>query len=200
MGELKLIFDSHTAIESYDASEKYFSCMMEENSSVSEHVLKMSGYVDKLISLGITIPNELGIHQVLQSLPPSYKSFVMNYNMQGMRKTLPELLSMLKTAEVEIKKEHQVLMVNKRTNFKKGRNDNKSKGKNKKDGKSIAGSEKKPKAGPKPETECFYYKGTGHWKHNCPKYPVDKKNGKINKGIYDIHVIDVYLTSSRNSA
>jgi hypothetical protein len=174
MGELKLIFDSHTAVKSYDASEKFFSCMMEENNSVSEHVLKMSGYGGKLISLGITIPNELGIHEVLQSLPPSYKSFVMNYNMQGMRKTLPELLSMLKTAEVEIKKEHQVLMVNKSTNFKKGRKDNKSKGRNKKDGKSVAGSEKKPKAGPKPETECFYCKGMGHWKRNCPKYLADK--------------------------
>jgi hypothetical protein len=71
MGELKLIFDSHTAIESYDALEKFFSCMMEENSSVSEHVLKISRYANKLISLGITIPNELGIHRVLQSLPPS---------------------------------------------------------------------------------------------------------------------------------
>jgi hypothetical protein len=60
MGELKLIFDSHTAVKSYDASEKFFSCMIEENSSVSEHVLKMSGYGGKLISLGITIPNELG--------------------------------------------------------------------------------------------------------------------------------------------
>jgi hypothetical protein len=63
---------------------------------------------------------------------------------------------------VEIKKEHQVLMVNKSTNFKKGRKDNKSKGRNKKDSKSIAGSEKKHKAGPKPKTECFYCKGTGH--------------------------------------
>jgi hypothetical protein len=124
----------------------------------------------------------------------------MNYNMQGMMKSLPELLSMLKTVEVEIKKEHQVLMVNKSTNFKKGRKDNKSKGRNKKVGKSVAGSEKKPKAGPKPETECFYCKDRGHWKRNCPKYLADKKNGKINKGIYDIHVIDVYLTSSRNSA
>ena len=37
----------------------------------------------------------------------------MNYNMQGMDKTIPELFAMLKAAEVEIKKEHQVLMVNK---------------------------------------------------------------------------------------
>ena len=74
MGELKMIFDTHAAVESYDASEKSFSCMMEENSSVSEHVLKMSAYADKLIALGISIPSELGIHCVLQSLPPSYKN------------------------------------------------------------------------------------------------------------------------------
>ena len=43
----------------------------------------------------------------------------MNYNMQGMDKTIPELFTMLKAAEVEIKKEHQVLMVNKTTSFKK---------------------------------------------------------------------------------
>src|SRR3954452_5128006 len=124
MGELKMIFDTHAALESYNASEKFFSWMMEEHSSVSDHVLKMSGYADKLVSLGITIPIDLGIHRVLQSLPPSYKSFVMNYNMQGMKKALPELLSMLKTAEVEIKKEHQVLMINRNTGSRKTRREN----------------------------------------------------------------------------
>ena len=58
---------------------------------------------------------------------------------------------------------------------------------------------KKPKAGPKPKTECSYYKGNGHWKRNYPKYLVDKKDGKMNKGIFVIHVIDVYLTSARSS-
>ena len=124
----------------------------------------------------------------------------MNYNMQGMKKSLPELLSMLKTAQVEIKKEHQVLMVNKTTSFKKKGKKGKSKGNFKKDGKSVAGPEKKTKAGPKPDTECFYCKGAGHWKRNCPKYLADKKDGKVNKGICDIHVIDVYLTNSHSSA
>ena len=50
------------------------------------------------------------------------------------------------------------------------------------------------KSGPKLETGCFYCKGTGHWKRNFPKYLADKKDGKVNKGIFDIHVIDVYLT------
>ena len=43
----------------------------------------------------------------------------MNYNVQGMMKTIPELFAMLKSAKVEIKKEHQVLMVDKITSFKK---------------------------------------------------------------------------------
>src|SRR5664279_505828 len=194
--ELKLIFQTHAQQESYEASEKFFNCKMEENGSVSEHVLKMSGYADKLQSLGISIPIELGIHRVLQSLPPSYKNFVMNYNMQCMKKTLPELFQMLKTAEVEIKKEHQVLMVNKTTGFKKDKPKNKCEFK--KGGKKAAAPAKKPKASPKTDTECFYCKGTGHWKRNCPKYLADKKAGNV-KGIFDIHVIDVYLTSARSS-
>ena len=51
---------------------------------------------------------------------------------------------------------------------------------------------KKPKARPKPETECFYYRGNGHWKRNYPKWLVDKKDGKVNINIFDI---DVYFTS-----
>ena len=43
----------------------------------------------------------------------------MNYNMQGMTEMIPELFVMLKSIKVEIKKEHQVLMVNKTTSFKK---------------------------------------------------------------------------------
>ncbi|KAK1610757.1 hypothetical protein QYE76_034430 [Lolium multiflorum] len=119
MKELKTIFKTHAAVECYEASKQFFSCMMEEGSSVSEHMLAMTGHAKKLSDLGIVIPNRLGINRVLQSLPPSYKNFVMNYNMQNMNKELPELFGMLKAAEIEIKKEHQVLMVNKTTSFKK---------------------------------------------------------------------------------
>src|SRR3989337_4556620 len=104
---------------------------------------------------------------------------------------------MLKSTEVEIKKEHQVLMVNKTTSFKK-----KSKGKKgnfKKNGKQFVTPGKNPKSGPKPETKCFYCKGTGHWKRNCPKYLADKKDGKVNKGIFDINAIDVFLTNACSS-
>ena len=87
-------------------------------------------------------------------------------------------------------------MVNKTTSFKK-----KGKGKkeNFKNGKQVVAHVKKPKPRPKPKTEWFYCKGNGHWKRNCPKYLADKKDGKANKGIFDIHVIDVYLTSARSN-
>ena len=77
---------------------------MEENSSVSEHILKMSGYHNHLTQLGVNLPGDSVIDRVLQSLPPSYKGFVMNYNMQGITKTIPKLFVMLKSTKVEIKK------------------------------------------------------------------------------------------------
>ena len=85
-----------------------YSSKMEENSSVSEHILRMSRYHNHLTQLGVDLPVDSVIDRVLQSLPPSYRGFVMNYNMEGMKKTIPELFVMLKAAEVEIKKEHQV--------------------------------------------------------------------------------------------
>ena len=73
---------------------------------------------------------------------------------------IPKLFAMLKLAKVEIKKKHQALMVNKTTSFmKKGE---RKKWNFKKNGKQVATPVKKPKARPKPETECFYYEGNGH--------------------------------------
>ena len=119
--ELKLIFQANARIERYEVSNKFYSCKMEENSSVSEHILTMSGLHNRLTQLGVNLPDDAVIDRILQSLPPSYKSFVMNFNMQGMEKTIPEVFAMLKSAEVEVRKEHQVLMVNKTTKFKKGK-------------------------------------------------------------------------------
>ncbi|KAM0863249.1 hypothetical protein ACQ4PT_044731 [Festuca glaucescens] len=82
-------------------------------------------------------------------------------------------------ARIEIKKEHQVLMVNKTTSFKK--QGKPKKGNFKKGGKKAAAPPEKPKAGPKPDTECYYCNGKGHWKRNCPKYLADLKSGLVKK-------------------
>jgi hypothetical protein len=72
-----------------------------------------------------------------------------------MSKSLSELFAMLKSAEVEIKKEHNVLLVNKTMDFKKsGRSTKGSKGKKpQKDGKRFTGPPRAPKA--KPIVKCF---------------------------------------------
>ena len=71
--ELKFIFQANARVERYEVSNKFYSCKMEENSSVSEYILKMYGYHNHLTQLGIDLPIESVIDRVLQSLPPSYK-------------------------------------------------------------------------------------------------------------------------------
>ena len=122
----------------------------------------------------------------------------MNYGVQGMTKVIPELFVMLKSTKVEIKKSIKCwwftrpLVSRKRA---KGRR----KGTLRRTSNKLLLRRRNPSLDLKPETECFYCKGTGHWKRNYPNYLVDKKDGKVNKGILDIHVIDVYLTNARSS-
>ena len=89
----------------------------------------------------------------------------MNYDMQGITKTIPKLFVMQKLTKVEIKKEHQVLMIDKTTSFKK--REKGKKGNFKHNGKQVVTPVKKTKAGPKPETECLHCKGNSHWKGNA---------------------------------
>src|SRR3954466_4744178 len=195
--ELKTMIQTQAHSERYEISEKFFNCKMEEGSFVSEHAIKMSGYTKRLEQLDCKIPEELKIDRVLQSLPPSFKGFIVTHNQIGSTDTITELFPKLKATEVDIKKDNHVLMVNKPPSFKNGKGAKKPFKKG--SGKRVAPAEKKLKSRPKPDTECFYCKDKCHWKCNCPKYLADKKAGTI-KGIFDIHVIDVFLTSPRCSA
>ena len=63
--ELKLVFQTHARVERYETSDKYFAYKMEENSSASEHVLRMSEYYNRLNRVGVNVPDETVM--VLQS-------------------------------------------------------------------------------------------------------------------------------------
>src|SRR6266496_2030200 len=82
--EMKLVFQSHARVKRLRPLTKYLAYKMEENSSTSEHVLKMSEYYNRLNQVGVNLPHKIVIDKVLQSLSPSYWNYVMNYNMQGM--------------------------------------------------------------------------------------------------------------------
>jgi hypothetical protein len=62
--QLKLVFQTHARVERYDTFNKY-SCKMEENSSVSEHVLRMSEYYNHLNQVGVGLQNKVVIDRGL---------------------------------------------------------------------------------------------------------------------------------------
>ena len=63
--ELKLVFQTHAHVERLKTFDKYFAYKMEENSSASEHVLKMSGYYNRLNQVGVHLPDKIVIDRVL---------------------------------------------------------------------------------------------------------------------------------------
>ena len=84
---------------------------MAESGSISEHVIKLVGYTQRLSALGFVIPMTLVTDILLASRPPSYNSFIMNYKMNGLDKTIDELFVMLKTAEASMQKDPNHMMV-----------------------------------------------------------------------------------------
>ena len=63
--ELKLVFQTHARVERYETSDKYFAYKMEENSSTSEHVLRLSEYYNRLNQVGVNLPSKIVIDRVL---------------------------------------------------------------------------------------------------------------------------------------
>ena len=63
--ELKLVFQAHARVGRYETSDKYFAYKMEENSLASEHVLRMSGYYNRLNQVGVNLPDKIVIDRVL---------------------------------------------------------------------------------------------------------------------------------------
>ena len=63
--ELILVSHTHARVKRYEISDKYFSYKMEENSSASEHVLRMSGCYNHLNQVGVNLLDKIVIDRVL---------------------------------------------------------------------------------------------------------------------------------------
>ncbi|KAK8586171.1 hypothetical protein V6N13_130693 [Hibiscus sabdariffa] len=123
---------------------------------------------------GFALKDELATDVILQSLPDSFKPFVLNFNMNEIKKTLPQLLGMLRTAESDLKKNgsKSILMIREAKGKKKAKS--KGNGKSKPKGKDAL----KPEKGISKEAKCFYCEKSGHWKRNCPLYLEEVKKAK----------------------
>jgi hypothetical protein len=158
------MFENQERSERYNISKVLFACKLAEGSLVSPHVIKMMGYIRTLAKLGCELKDDLATDLILQSLPASYESFIMNIHMNGMEKTVAELYGMLKTAEDSIKKNpNHVMMIQKEKKKRKRWMHPKSKGKLKVfNAPSSSKPKTKGKSGPSPDEECFHCHRKGH--------------------------------------
>ncbi|GJX71739.1 retrotransposon protein, putative, ty1-copia subclass [Tanacetum coccineum] len=94
--ELKTLYAQQAEHELLQTVREFHACKQEEGQSVSSYVLKMKSYIDNLERLGHAMSQNLAVSLILVSLRKEYDSFVQNYNMHGMGKTVTELHAMLK--------------------------------------------------------------------------------------------------------
>ena len=94
--QLKEIFQQQAKTECYETVRALHGLKMEEGGNVSNHVLKMKSHLDHLERLEHPYPLALATDLILNSLSKSYETFILNYNMNGWEKTIPELHSMLR--------------------------------------------------------------------------------------------------------
>ncbi|XP_052189941.1 uncharacterized protein LOC127799751 [Diospyros lotus] len=108
---LQELYGEQTRHVRYQISKELFRARMTDTESVNTHVLKMISLIEKLESLSVVMDNDLYVDLILQSLPDSFDHFVMNFNMHKLETTLPELLNMLKTAEMTMKKDKPIMLI-----------------------------------------------------------------------------------------
>src|SRR3954462_8681505 len=101
--QLDALYAKHARTEWYEVTHAMWNYKMKEGTPVSEHVIKIMRLGQRLTELGFPIPESLGTNIILISLPPSFKSFVQNYRMNGMDKSVNELLAMLKMRNLPCK-------------------------------------------------------------------------------------------------
>ncbi|KAL0294630.1 UNVERIFIED_CONTAM: Transposon Ty2-OR2 Gag-Pol polyprotein [Sesamum radiatum] len=180
MKEVYAVPDRHIR---YAATKVFFGTKMTEGSSVREHGIKMLSLVEKLEDLQAGLDNDTYIDVILQSLPPSYDPFVVNYNMNGLEKSINELINMLVQYEATNKKsELSVLVGEASTSKAKGkgaRRWKRKKGKAKATASALSAlvapvgmGKIKGKVGSKrnkANNVCIHCREKGHWKRECPK-------------------------------
>ncbi|GJT58047.1 hypothetical protein Tco_0993101 [Tanacetum coccineum] len=143
---------------------KYHTCKQEgTGQSISSHVLKMKGYIDKLERLGQPVGQNLAVSLILVSLNKDFASFVQNFNMHGMGKTVNELHAMLKLHEETLPKKdaNPALHAIRAEGFRKTRRIN-----------APRGTTPPPPKKDNPAKDAIYHQccEVAHWRRNCHVY------------------------------
>ncbi|GJV17406.1 zinc finger, CCHC-type containing protein [Tanacetum coccineum] len=120
-------------------------------------------YIDNLECLGHPVSLSLAMSLILVSLCKEYDSFVQNYNMHDIGKTVNELHAMLKLHEKTLPKKDAAPALH-----------------------AIRAGKILPppkKDNPTKDAICHHCGDVGHWKRNCPQYLAELlKNKKLSQG------------------
>ncbi|KAJ9556583.1 hypothetical protein OSB04_011197 [Centaurea solstitialis] len=200
--QLRDMFQTQARTERYDATKAFNECKMVRGTSVSDHVMKMKRHLDHLERLGHPVPLQLATDTILNSLSEDYRPFVVNYNMNNMEKTIAELHSMLKTAELNMgnkNKTKDVLMVKDGGVKKKNGHASTSKGKGPvqaiqsapKKGKGKGKGKKVKPNKARTENRCFICNEIGHWRQNCPKRHEAGRNRSSTQQLRKVAVLHI---------
>ena len=173
---------------------------MSEGMSVESHVAQMVADIDELANMGIVFEVEITIDMVLQSLPDSWRQFIINYNLMNTDNTLGDLLSTLKEAEKELlkgtKREAHFTSTSQKSRagpkatggVKKKKHKGKGKAKS-----SMASGKPKDKS----QDVCLHCGKRGHWKRDCREYKALQKETKAGKASASgMFVIEINMTTS----
>ncbi|KAL0445314.1 UNVERIFIED_CONTAM: hypothetical protein Slati_2254400 [Sesamum latifolium] len=107
MSDVNAVPDRHIR---YAATKAFFGTKNIEGSSVQSHGVKMLSLVEN-DDLKAGLDNDMYIDVILQSLPPSYDPFIINYNMNGLEKYIHVLINMLVQYEATFHKNAPMVLV-----------------------------------------------------------------------------------------
>lgn len=133
--------------------------------TIHEHVTHMSNLASRLTSMGMEVHGSFLVQFIINSLPPEYGQFQVNYNTIKDKWNFQELKAMLIQEEARLKKQkNQVALIvglNKAgSSFKKP---------SMKDKKKDKGIFKGPESKIRKVVKCFFCKKEGHIKKDCPR-------------------------------
>ena len=150
---------------------------MSKGTLVRDHMIKMIGLFKELGDLSADIDWETQNNMVLETLPPSFNHFKLNYSMNKLEWSLTELMQQLQIAETIVKGQPNV-------NFVSGESSKLPNGK-KRNRANQSGVHAKlkiaKKARPfdpnrKPKGKCFKCRQKRHWKKDYPKLKGQSSN------------------------
>ncbi|GJU51768.1 hypothetical protein Tco_1221323 [Tanacetum coccineum] len=93
--ELESIFKKQAGVERFDLIQTFHACKLKDGKPIGAYVQKLKDYVEQLERLGYVLPQDISVGLILNGLTSNFSSFVRNYNMHNMGKTISELHALL---------------------------------------------------------------------------------------------------------